>query len=388
MPRAPTWLPRWTRSAAELPPDRTAAIQRLLIAAAAGKARALAGSAGGLARAVRVALGQEAKAARLLGHASGAPGVTELPIPFQVFGAFDMALDPNGRSVWVSGPDASRILLYPSLEAGTVPVVFRLPPASLPHGIAFGPDGALYAALTGTTFAGNAIARLGRDGALRMYNLPAGAGGPWGIAVGEDGMIWFTEVGAGKVGRLDPVTEKFSEFQLPTPNSQPQGIALGADGAMWGTEAAGNRDLPDRSRRVLPPSSRSRRPTACPSPSRRAAAACSGSRSFPAGSSQHLSHRQDPRVSAPQGCASVRPCFRPGRQRLVRRPRPEQDRPGHAGRASLRVRRSDAERATHCDRPDRSGGDRLYRVRLEPSRGASLSEPVTGAACADEPQAG
>ena len=54
-------------------------------------------------------------------------------------------------------------------------------------------------------------------------------------------MIWFTEVGAGKVGRLDPETEKFSEFQLPTPHSQPQGIVLGADGAMWGTEAAGNR---------------------------------------------------------------------------------------------------------------------------------------------------
>ena len=230
-----------TLGAAELPPDGTAAIQRLLIAAAAGKARALTGPVDRLARAVRVALGQETKAARLLGDASGAPNVTELPIPFDVFGAFDMALDPNGRSVWVSGPDASRILLYPSLKAGTVPVVFRLPPASLPHGIAFGSDGALYAALTGTTFAGNAIARLGRDGALREYDLPAGAGGPWGIAVGADGMIWFTEVGAGKVGRLDPETGKFSEFQLPTPNSQPQGIVLGADGAIWGTEAAGNR---------------------------------------------------------------------------------------------------------------------------------------------------
>ena len=117
-----------TLGAAELPPDRTAAIQRLLIAAAAGKARALAGPAGELARAVRVALGQETKAARLLGDASGAPSVTELPIPLPVFGAFDMALDPNGRSVWVSGPDASRILLYPSLEAGNGSG--RLPAAS------------------------------------------------------------------------------------------------------------------------------------------------------------------------------------------------------------------------------------------------------------------
>jgi virginiamycin B lyase len=230
-----------TLGAAELPPDRTASIQRLLFAAAKSKARGLRGSASRLRTALEGALAREAQAAALLGDAPGIPTVSELPIPFSVFGAFDMALGPDGRSVWVSGPDASRIVLYPSLAPGMIPVVYRLPPGSSPHGIVFGRDRALYIALTGTNIGGNAIARLDVDGSVRVFPLPFGAGAPWGIALGPEGKIWFTEVGSGNVGRLDPGTGTISEFPLPTPNSQPQGIVLGGDGALWGTEAAGNR---------------------------------------------------------------------------------------------------------------------------------------------------
>jgi virginiamycin B lyase len=238
-----------TLGAAELPEETTAAIRAQLLAAASVKGRALAAPssrdplvrANRVARAVRAALGRETKAANALGDAPRSPSIAELPIPFAVFGAFDLALGPDGHSVWVSGPDASRILLYPSLAAGASPIVYRLKPGSSPHGMVFGPDGALYIAETGTNIGGNAIARLTPAGELREFFLPAGAGAPWGIAVGSDRKIWFTEVAAGKVGRLDPATGKISDFQLPTANSQPQGIVLGGDGALWGTEAAGNR---------------------------------------------------------------------------------------------------------------------------------------------------
>ncbi len=233
-----------TLGAAELPSSTTAEIRRRLVAAARLHGPVLAARFVDPVRAgdaIRGALAAEAKAAALLGDAPGAPRIDELPIPVAVFGAFDLVVGPDGKSVWVSGPDGSRIVLYPSLEPGTTPTVFRLPPGSGPRGLALGPGGALFVAETGTNIGGNAIGRLMPNGDLKHFFLPAGAGSPWGIAAGPDGKIWFTEVSSGKVGRLDPVTGTFGEFQLPTANSQPQGIVVGADGALWGTEAAGNR---------------------------------------------------------------------------------------------------------------------------------------------------
>lgn len=87
----------------------------------------------------------------------------------------------------------------------------------------------------------HAIARLTADGSRREFPLPAGAGEPWGITVGTDRKIWFTEVGAGKVGRLDPTTGDLVEFPVGAGDSQPQGIVTGPDGALWGTESAANR---------------------------------------------------------------------------------------------------------------------------------------------------
>jgi virginiamycin B lyase len=233
-----------TLGAAELPSGTTAEIRGHLLAAARLKGSLLAApkvAAGRVAAALRAALTAEAKAAGLLGDAPGPWSISELPIPVGVFGAFDLVVGPDGRSVWVSGPDGSRVVLYPSLDPGTTPTVIRLPPGSAPRGLTFGPGGALFIAESGTNIGGNAIARLSPNGELKHFFLPAGAGAPWGIALGPDGKIWFTEVSAGKVGRLDPQTGNIDEFPLPTPNSQPQGIVLGSDGALWGTEAAGNR---------------------------------------------------------------------------------------------------------------------------------------------------
>jgi hypothetical protein len=51
--------------------------------------------------------------------------------------------------------------------------------------------------------------------------------------------VWFTEYGAGKIGRIT-MAGTIMEFAVTTPGSQPASIATGPDGNLWFTEDAGN----------------------------------------------------------------------------------------------------------------------------------------------------
>jgi virginiamycin B lyase len=65
------------------------------------------------------------------------------------------------------------------------------------------------------------------------YVVPTPASGPWGITVGPDGAIWFTECQTGrKIGRLT-TSGVFSEYALSDPEAMPLGITPGPDGAIW-----------------------------------------------------------------------------------------------------------------------------------------------------------
>lgn len=59
--------------------------------------------------------------------------------------------------------------------------------------------------------------------------------GPFGIALGSDGAVWFTEITGNKIGRLD-TDGKIIEYDLPEKASFPSMIVAGPDGALWFTE--------------------------------------------------------------------------------------------------------------------------------------------------------
>jgi virginiamycin B lyase len=67
----------------------------------------------------------------------------------------------------------------------------------------------------------------------------AGAGAqPFAIAAGRDGAMWFTEPGAGSVGRIDRAGV-VRQYHLPTRGGDPEGIAAAPDGNLYVAEHFG-----------------------------------------------------------------------------------------------------------------------------------------------------
>jgi virginiamycin B lyase len=97
-----------------------------------------------------------------------------------------------------------------------------------PFGIAVGSDGALWF----TENEGNKIGRITTSGVLTEYPLPSSGGsGPSSIAAGPDGALWFVLPAA--IGRIT-TAGVISEYPVPEfVPGPPGGITAGPDGAMW-----------------------------------------------------------------------------------------------------------------------------------------------------------
>jgi virginiamycin B lyase len=77
------------------------------------------------------------------------------------------------------------------------------------------------------------------DVAIKAYDLPKSAGAPHDVAVGADGIVWYTAQRSGHLGRLDPATGKVELVSLG-PSASPHGVVIGPDGAPWVTEGGTN----------------------------------------------------------------------------------------------------------------------------------------------------
>src|SRR6516165_849385 len=102
----------------------------------------------------------------------------------------------------------------------------------------------------------HSIGRPGRRARLRVegmedrcllsiteFPVPTAGANPFGITVGPDGNVWFTEnyiSPANKVGMINPTTHTVTDFAVPTPNTLPFGITAGPDGNVWFTEHDNN----------------------------------------------------------------------------------------------------------------------------------------------------
>ncbi|HTO77904.1 MAG TPA: S-layer homology domain-containing protein [Thermoanaerobaculia bacterium] len=109
-------------------------------------------------------------------------------------------------------------------------------PIDGPFGIAAGSDGALWFT------AGRDIGRIEASGfASGVAYLSTGFAGAM-IAAGPDGNLWFTETNSSpaKVARIT-TGGVLTEFSVPTSGGVPSGITAAPDGNLWFTESSGNK---------------------------------------------------------------------------------------------------------------------------------------------------
>ena len=77
--------------------------------------------------------------------------------------------------------------------------------------------------------------------ATHEYAVPTKASFPYGIAVGADGNVYFTEASGNKLGRLIPSSGKIEEFPVSTAASMPWNIVAGPGRWLYFIEKSGNR---------------------------------------------------------------------------------------------------------------------------------------------------
>ncbi len=82
------------------------------------------------------------------------------------------------------------------------------------------------------------------SGFIQSYPLAdkkdAQALAPYGVTVDQQGMVWFTEMGGKHLGRLDPVTGGIRLFALPGQSAASMEIASDARGIIWATTFTAN----------------------------------------------------------------------------------------------------------------------------------------------------
>ena len=110
-----------------------------------------------------------------------------------------------------------------------------------PWGITVGPDGNMW--FTEGDFCGpgpSAIGRITPDGVVTLFSTPTANSAPTSIVKGPDGDLWFTEYAANMIGRVTP-EGVITEYPITTPDSKPWAIAVGSDGNLWFTELGANK---------------------------------------------------------------------------------------------------------------------------------------------------
>lgn len=79
------------------------------------------------------------------------------------------------------------------------------------------------------------------SGTFTEYDIPTRSSFPSDITVDPSGKVWFTEQDANQLGSFDPVSRSFQEFDIPTIDSLPRRLVSDRRGNIWFTEFYGGK---------------------------------------------------------------------------------------------------------------------------------------------------
>jgi len=79
------------------------------------------------------------------------------------------------------------------------------------------------------------------SGTFTPYYAPSSAGGLYGLAVTPTGEVWVTVTEENTIARLDVPGHHFVYYQIPTKGSLPFGVVMGTNETLWFTEAGSDK---------------------------------------------------------------------------------------------------------------------------------------------------
>ena len=196
-------------------------------------------------RFVRLLVGCATGLCGVLFVSSPALAIDEFPVPTPDSRPAGITAGPGGIWFTEEHTNANKIGLFTGAafaEFGGLtpapPPSSGNPPETGPAEIVLGPDGNLWFTELGAA----RIGRLSPGGALTECSVSSG-GQPDGITVGPDNNIWFTLSAGNRIGRINPSAanpcSSYTDFSGSL--NQPSDITSGPDGKLWFTESAGSR---------------------------------------------------------------------------------------------------------------------------------------------------
>ena len=168
---------------------------------------------------------------RLISRMSPDGAVASFALSTPVAKLARLATAPDG-AVWFAEESSYS---FTRLKDGTFTRHAVSTPGIAPFGVAVDASGTVW----GTLPRANRLVRISARGEIAELDPPTRAAQLGDVAVGADGVVWFLEMQANKIGRF--ANGQFAEFPVPTKAAGLTALAVAPDGAVWFTELRGQR---------------------------------------------------------------------------------------------------------------------------------------------------